>query len=1209
MKKNNCLYWLQYIICIVVSAYTLQAQSSNLMFISSIDKTTAPATDTLTISGRGFGSDIRVFFGGAVATPKSVTDGLIEVGIPPGATFDNITVVDVSRNLSASSSEFFTLSFSPDAESGGPGTSFEDRFETTATNLVRLSTDPFFDLCVCDFDGDGAMDVAGAAAAASTENTSALNIQNFKVFPNTPNTTGTVGGTPTFDESVKPTVGIRTNSPTLHITCGDLNNDGKADVVATQASAGGTTERSALFYAENTSTGTGNFSFSTPPEKFDIPTQDDGDHRNIKRVAIKDMDNDGRSDLIISNELDSLVFVYRNTGTGSNIEFDTNPVVVPGIDSEDSRLRGLSVKDLNNDGFPEIIVGSVTNAAIYVLENTSSPESISFKPTKELATNRGNGVIQNLTVGDLNGDGKNDIIFTANDLHRVVWLLNTTDSAPGSRITFESSFERLQLTGNLGPWGIDLGDLDGNDTLDILVGTSHGEGPYLLRNTTSASGVSFAQYSLNLRRSHNVRIADVNGDGKPDLLLANPNYGNDQTNVGIYVIENKHCMRPAITPEMGRACDAPFFIKTTPGPGVSYTWEAAGPTTVTRSSTDPEIDISSLLPAPSTPGAEESYMVTVTASIGSCAEESAQSAQIRKKDTGGGTPTIRGGDRNACEADAGTLMPDNVPPTASAHHWIGPGGATSTEQNWMLGSITSKHAGKYEYYYVNDGCPSEKASITLEVNNLPVVTIRSDAPYGCTGSAFSVELTSTSLLPPIMPKQWKRDGGPIPGETADSYPATQAGEYVLTYGDGTCEKDTPPLSVSEVAPPTAALSLPNNWCESVELMPSLKASAPQEAIDAGLTELAYTWDMGDGGTPPASEAMPTYTYNTPGTYTVSVKVSYEQFTSCSNISTSDLNVIETPTIALTRDPDKDEKCPTEEITITAPNKGQIPGGGTTTITSYLWSTGETSDSIKVRREGIYSVVAMDNAGCMINAETTIRNLEDSGIALLASGHLFENDTLSMGKLEEQTVAHVLVGQLKNETEGIIEWTREGIWKPSPYMPKYIQENWAKNFVNVLDTTQRHFPKVTAHYDEYAALSDECAASPDECEGVSFTFKVTAQDKADCVSEAWLAFDVSPNKTPEGFTMFSPNNDGRLDKWRIYKINLNPDACDVKVFDRRGTLVFEEKELPGNWQGWDGTYLGKGREPLAEDVYFYIVECDCNAGDCPRTGSGSLLLVR
>ena len=143
-------------------------QAQNPMFISSIDKTNAPAGDTITIAGRGFGttaSNIRVFFGGARAAELTeIRDGLIEVQVPAGATFDNITLVDVNRRISASSSGFFMLSFSP-----GTG-SFDAANFTTKPNIVELSvpfgsgTMPFYSLCTCDFDGDGAMDVAGAAA-------------------------------------------------------------------------------------------------------------------------------------------------------------------------------------------------------------------------------------------------------------------------------------------------------------------------------------------------------------------------------------------------------------------------------------------------------------------------------------------------------------------------------------------------------------------------------------------------------------------------------------------------------------------------------------------------------------------------------------------------------------------------------------------------------------------------------------------------------------------------------------------------------------------------------------------------------------------------------------------------------------------------------------------------------------------------------------
>ena len=467
----------------------------------------------------------------------------------------------------------------------------------------------------------------------------------------------------------------------------------------------------------------------------------------------------------------------------------------------------------------------------------------------------------------------------------------------------------------------------------------------------------------------------------------------------------------------------------------------------------------------------------------------------------------------------------NATPPSNANvdsdHWVGPFGE-STSQNWPLDEITSKHAGTYEYYYVASVggtlCPSTKISLTLEVLNLPEIDISSAAPYGCRGTNFTVQLEGTAS-PLINTYQWKRGGDNISGATSIRYDATQAGTYVLSYGDGRCVRDSEPLEVSDVEPPTISNQQSALWCAGVALSPQISAQVPSSAAAAGLNTITYTWNMGDGTT--YTEASPTHTYATNGSYTIMLTAAYENLPGCSAVETQNIELIETPTITITRSPDKEKKCPTEEITISVGNKGQVPGGGTTNIISYLWNTGTEENVIKVRDPGVYRLTAMDDAGCTIEAETTIENLENSGIALSANGYVYDKDALSIN-IDEPNRVEVSVLELEGNTQGIQSWTREGSFKIST--PEHVKQDWARYLAAILDTTVRHRPIVTARYDEYAQ-------GP-------IVFKILARDRAGCLSEAFIRLKVEPDRKPQGFTIFSPDGDNYLDYWRIYRVDLS-----------------------------------------------------------------------
>ena len=479
---------------------------------------------------------------------------------------------------------------------------------------------------------------------------------------------------------------MTTNFPTRYIVCADLDNDGLPDLVATQAPQGGTTERNRLYYMRNTSS-RGTISFAAP-ESFTIPNGtrlvDNGDLledgstcmmpagceepvvREIGQVVIKDLEGDGKADLVIANSTDNHVFAYRNTTIGTDIGFALS-VDLEATDTE-AEVNGLDVKDLNKDELPEIVIGKISSA-IFVLQNTSTPAAISFGRARMIADNAGFGSIRNLAVGDINNDGKSDILCNIYDpglagiMNNVQWVLNETADEPGASISF-SAFVRPALTTSFpkGNFGLDLGDIDGDGKLDALLSSPDGEGPHILHNTTSDGAVSFAVADLAQKRSRNVRLADMNLDGKPDLLLANSKGPEGDPDLKIFVISNTHCMKPIITPDMGTVCDgAPFFVEATHGAGVNYTWTSNPASTP---GTGQAIDLGVLL---STQG---DYTVTARASIGtaepsrSCGVDSDPTMQIRRLGGDVGTPTLSltagGTGTTACAGENVTISSSSI---------------------------------------------------------------------------------------------------------------------------------------------------------------------------------------------------------------------------------------------------------------------------------------------------------------------------------------------------------------------------------------------------------------------------------------------------------------------------------------------------------------------------------------------------------------------
>src|SRR5690606_2793286 len=132
---------------------------------------------------------------------------------------------------------------------------------------------------------------------------------------------------------------FNTFSRTVHIKCGDLNGDGKPEIVATE---GGTGDK--VFILRNNSSGPGNFSFSLQSISLT--------GARLKQIEIADLDLNGKPDIILSSQATNSLRILPNQSTLAAISFGPQIIfTIAGATNTD----GLAVEDLNGDHLPEII--------------------------------------------------------------------------------------------------------------------------------------------------------------------------------------------------------------------------------------------------------------------------------------------------------------------------------------------------------------------------------------------------------------------------------------------------------------------------------------------------------------------------------------------------------------------------------------------------------------------------------------------------------------------------------------------------------------------------------------------------------------------------------------------------------------------------------------------------------------------------------------
>jgi hypothetical protein len=266
-------------------------------------------------------------------------------------------------------------------------------------------------------------------------------------------------------------------------------------------------------------------------------------------VAVSDIDHDGDADLYVS------VFVklakFRSGVFNDPEHAKRNILLLNNGDSsftditQSSNTAGkqntfLSVfSDLNNDGWQDLILAQNTGEVEIFRNNkdrtfTSVPSNSDF------------GYWMGLAVGDIDKDGDQDLFFSNiggsipaflttgdiadNQQHTQEWLLLRNDG----EFKFSDVSKEYNLTGEGFAWGAVFEDLNLDGHLDLLVAQNYIKWPIhklfklSARNYLQTPTDNTFQHSdaLGLNNPHfgqSPVIADLNNDGKPDVLWLNMN--------------------------------------------------------------------------------------------------------------------------------------------------------------------------------------------------------------------------------------------------------------------------------------------------------------------------------------------------------------------------------------------------------------------------------------------------------------------------------------------------------------------------------------------------------------------------------------------------------------------------------------------------------------------------------------------------------------
>jgi hypothetical protein len=201
-----------------------------------------------------------------------------------------------------------------------------------------------------------------------------------------------------------------------------------------------------------------------------------------------------------------------------------------------SPVSGL-IADLNGDGAPDIVIGlNGAPPAVYLNNGTSYPfenvPGVFVAPPPGPTTA---GISWGAAVlADVNADGHPDLAIAGFNAPDMIYLNNGT-SNPFNGVTGIAIG-----TQDVGGDEPAFGDVNGDGFPDMAIGnTNHVPSRLYLTNGAPLTSGTYTtvQIGTDLGYGQDVKIADVNGDGKPDLILtyiAASTVATDPTGIAIY---------------------------------------------------------------------------------------------------------------------------------------------------------------------------------------------------------------------------------------------------------------------------------------------------------------------------------------------------------------------------------------------------------------------------------------------------------------------------------------------------------------------------------------------------------------------------------------------------------------------------------------------------------------------------------------------------
>lgn len=234
--------------------------------------------------------------------------------------------------------------------------------------------------------------------------------------------------------------------------------------------------------------------------------------KSAAAIGVGDLNGDGRADVVFADFTSSLS-VLISKGDGSFAAGLSYPIENIG----NQAARTLVVGDINGDGRADVVVGNVEQSSIQGFINQGDGSLVAMQQGSFGVGCRPSFMI----LRDLSGDGKPDLVIGCNQPNEVR-VLKLESQGSGQPPSFAGMYSHQWTTAtsqNNPPAviGFAVGELNGDNIPDIAVAT---DTDLRVLNSPKESGRDYKDYLVSMplsMRTSAVGIGDVNGNSVSDL--------------------------------------------------------------------------------------------------------------------------------------------------------------------------------------------------------------------------------------------------------------------------------------------------------------------------------------------------------------------------------------------------------------------------------------------------------------------------------------------------------------------------------------------------------------------------------------------------------------------------------------------------------------------------------------------------------------------